>query len=360
MPSPATAAAVRLAAMTTHERELTAGPIDECLADGRLNPAARGWSRRPVLRSNLRGPWGRVKRWEYWSVIGGGKTVAITYADVDYLGIVGLWCCDLESGFEVERSIALPGAPGIALGDRVDHGTYRWDRLGLVVEIDERPDRTTLRGRFSDRRHGEVVVEIDVARPDGHETMNVLIPWSERRFQFTSKQTARPATGTAWIGDRTWTFGPDGDAFGTLDHGRGLWPYSTRWNWAAASGTLAAGPVVGLQFGGKWTDGTGFTENALCVDGRLSKIGEELRWDYSWDDPMRPWRVTAPVSGAVDLTMSPIHDRHRATKALVLSTEVHQVFGHWAGTIRPDGGDPIEIRPEDRLLGFAEESRSRW
>jgi hypothetical protein len=75
---------------------------------------------------------------------------------------------------------------------------------------------------------------------------------------------------------------------------------------------------------------------------------------------MRPWRVTAPAGGAVDLTMTPIHDRHRATKALVLSTEVHQVFGHWTGTIHPDGADPVEITAADGLLGFAEESRSRW
>ena len=117
--------------------------------------------------------------------------------------------------------------------------------------------------------------------------------------------------------------------------------------------------TIGLQFGGKWTEGTGFTENALCVDGRLTKIGDELVWDYSWEDPMRPWRVTTP-SGAVDLTMTPIHDRHRATKALVLSTEVHQVFGHWTGTIRPDDGDPIQIPVSHGILGFAEESRSRW
>jgi len=46
--------------MTTHEPELTA-PVDLC--DGaRLNPAARGWSRRPLHRANLSARWGRNKR----------------------------------------------------------------------------------------------------------------------------------------------------------------------------------------------------------------------------------------------------------------------------------------------------------
>ena len=51
----------------THEPELNA-PVDLCLPDGRLNPAAVGWTRRPLHTANLRG-WGRNKRWEYWGIV---------------------------------------------------------------------------------------------------------------------------------------------------------------------------------------------------------------------------------------------------------------------------------------------------
>ncbi|MET8551707.1 DUF2804 family protein [Micromonospora zamorensis] len=47
---------------------------------------------------------------------------------------------------------------------------------------------------------------------------------------------------------------------------------STAWNWAAG-----AAPGRAIQLGGKWTDGTRVTENGLFVDGRLHKIGGELR-----------------------------------------------------------------------------------
>lgn len=60
--------------------------------------------------------------------------------------------------------------------------------------------------------------------PAGHETLNVVIPWSDSLYQFASKHKARPAHGT-------------------------------------------------LQVGGKWSVGTGATENGVFVDGRLSKIG---------------------------------------------------------------------------------------
>ena len=84
--------------MATHEREITE-PVDLCMPDGRhLDPAARGWSRRPLHTGNLRGRWGRTKRWDYWAILAGDLLVASTYADVDYLGIANVWWHDLTTG----------------------------------------------------------------------------------------------------------------------------------------------------------------------------------------------------------------------------------------------------------------------
>ena len=138
------------------------------------------------------------------------------------------------------------------------------------------------------------------------------------------------------------------------DLGRGIWPYAIRWNWAAGSGRSSDGRLIGLQFGGKWTEGTGFTENALCVDGRLTKIGKELEWTYRWDDPMQPWRLR---SDDVDLTLTPYFDRYDDTDLKVIKMEVHQCFGTWSGTVRDADGLVHRI---DGIDGFAEEARNRW
>jgi hypothetical protein len=114
--------------------------------------------------------------------------------------------------------------------------------------------------------------------------------------------------------------------------------------------------VVGVQFGARWTEGTGFTENAVTVDGRLLKLGRELDWRYDWDHPMRPWRVR-DVDGALDLTLTPRHDRHSLTNAVALRMEVHQVFGTWSGTVRAADGSVLVL---DGVQGFAEEARNRW
>ena len=61
--------------------------------------------------------------------------------------------------------------------------------------------------------------------------------------------------------------------------------------------------------------------------------------------------------GSFDLTLTPTYDKHTQVKAVVMGTEVHQVFGTWSGHVTTDGG---EVHHLDGAQGFAEESRSRW
>ncbi len=342
------------------EREITES-LDLCDGRGRLAPDAAGWSRRPRHRTNLQGPWGRRKRWEYWCVTSADLYVSLTYADVDYVGIAGLWICRPADGLVVDIARIVPLARGMSLPDEPCTGTMALERGGLAVGIEEREDATHLCADAHDTPHGPVHVDVTVARPPGHETLNVVIPWSDRRFQFTSKQNTRPAHGHVRIGDETLEIGaaagaPD-EAFGTLDLGRGLWPYSIRWNWGSGSGRVGDGRTIGLQFGGKWTEGTGHTENGLCIDGRLTKIHDELEWAYDWDRPLEPWHVHDATGGSIDATLTPRHDRHSRTSLGVLSMEVHQVFGTWAGRLRTEDGDEVSF---DGIVGWAEEARNRW
>lgn len=346
--------------MATHEREIT-DPVDLCTPDGRaLNPLAKGWSRTPRHRANLQGVWGRTKRWDYWAILAGDLAVSITYGDVDYLGTVSVWWADLRLGTSGGREVTAPLARGLALPDVPGSEPLRFRSKHLDVDLvdDERGTTLTARWDEPDGTSGQLHARVDL--PDGHESVNVVIPWSERRFQFTSKHQARPAHGLLRVGldERPFGMSDETPAWGVLDVGRGRWPYATRWNWGGGAGLATDDEtVVGLQFGARWTVGTGFTENGVIVDGRVSKIGAELRWDYDWDHPLRPWRVHHP-DGSLDVTLAPVHDRHTKVEALVLGTEVHQVFGTWTGHVTDDDtGRRIAVAG---IPGFAEESRSRW
>lgn len=342
----------------THEPEITA-EVDLCTPDGRrLNPAAKGWSRRPLHTGNLRGSWGRNKRWDYWAILAGDLVVSSVYADVDYLGLADVWWVDLQTGRTGGRPIASPAARGIELPDRPGTAPLVARSRKLRLDVTTAADGTArIQATWTDKGGVPARLDVTVDQPPGHESLNVVIPWSDRRFQYTSKHQARPAHGEMTVGDRRWDIGgPSGPAWGVLDVGRGRWPYRTRWNWGGGAGLTHTGATIGLQFGGKWTEGTGFTENGVIVDGHLTKLGDELRWDYRWDVPMRPWSV-ASSDGRLEATLEPRFDRHSRAEAVVLANHTHQVFGAWSGHFVTDDG--TELRFEG-IQGFAEESRSRW
>ena len=348
--------------MATHEPELVS-PVLLCEPDGkRLSAAARGWSRRPLHTANLRGTWGRTKKWDYWAVLTDRLCLSVTYADVDYLGIADVWWCDLTTSHEGGHAAQRPGARGISLPDRPGSAPLSYRSKGLDIDLVDDPRGTTITGRWKEKDGTLGSLDLRIELPPNHDSLNVVIPWSNTRFQYTSKHQARPAHGTLVVGDVVRPIGTDPTtgsgtpAWGVLDVGRGRWPYSTRWNWGGGAGRSTAGSSVGIQIGAKWTEGTGFTENGIIVDGRLTKIGDELLWEYDWERPLRPWRVRHP-DGSFDLTLTPNHDRHSKVNAAVLATEVHQVFGRWTGHVTDDSGTQHQV---DGILGFAEESRSRW
>jgi Protein of unknown function (DUF2804) len=336
------------------ERELVE-PVDECTPDGRLNPAAVGWSRTPLHRCNLSGHPLRKKRWDYWCVTSATHLLSVTYTDLDYVGLANAWVLEYEGRRLLEAQALVPLARGFSQPDRVGGGDIRFEGSGLRLAITEEPAATRLEVAFG-ARGVPVVADVRVAKPPGHESLSVVIPWSETRFQYTSKHNTRPASGAVAVGGERLAFGPDNGAFGCLDYGRGVWPYRSVWNWASASGA-AGGRRVGLNLGGKWTDGTGFTENGLCLDGRLHKLSEDLVWEYDRADWMAPWRIRTPRSKRVDLAFRPFFHKPSRLELGVLGNDLHVCFGRFDGNVVGDDGVSVELAD---LVGWAEEHRARW
>ncbi|WP_104105452.1 DUF2804 family protein [Nocardioides sp. 616] len=340
----------RFAGGAVSEREITEA-VSLTLPDGRLNPAAVGWTRTPVISTDGIGRGrlgrGRNKRWEYWAVTTPTHVVALVVSDIDYAAVHGIWLLDRATGEAIAhdaigvlgRSATLPGTLGA--------GPARSRTKAVRIDIEEVAGGTRLRAQ------GERVrIDVVAHRPEGHECLGVVVPWTDRLFQYTVKDVARPATGSVWV-DGVESVVPEGKSWATLDHGRGRWPYDIRWNWGAGSGRVD-GRVIGIQVGGQWTDGTGSVENSLLVDGRLSKISEELVWTYDRDDWLAPWTVTGD---RVDLTFTPFHLKESVTDVKVFASKTHQCFGHWSGRVRDDDGKWVRVAD---VVGWAEDVHNRW
>ncbi len=327
-------------------------PADLCEAGGHLNPAAVGWSRLPLIRANLSGHWLRKKRWNFWNWMSPRFVFSVTLADIDYAAFCAMTFTDFDTGQSIEaRAPVWPGS--MPLPEHVEQ-TVRFQHRGLeYANVNDRGDMkvdfvgTTTTGE-------SVVADFVVRRQPGHESLNIVVPWTRDRFQLNSKHNTLPCEGSVTVGTRRYEMNPS-ECHGVQDFGRGVWPYHSFWNWGVASG-VQDGRLVGINIGGKWTTGTGVNENGLLIDGRLYKIMEDLVWRYDATNWKQPWRVRAAHSGAIDLTLTPIVAHQPLVNLGVLRSGGVCAFGRWDGTIRFDGQ---EMRVTN-LIGWAEEFLHRW
>ena len=140
-----------------------------------------------------------------------------------------------------------------------------------------------------------------------------------------------------------------------LDWGRGVWEYSSFWVWASASGFLPDGKRIGLNMGYGFGDTNAATENCFLLEDKVHKL-EKLDFTYDNHKFKTPWTMKTP-DGRLDLTFSPFFERVAKTDALVLKSEVHQMFGRYNGQVITDEGEKMEVVD---LIGWAEEHNAYW
>lgn len=337
--------------MTT-ERELTA-PVNLCQPNGRLNPQAIGWSRQPLHQCNLSGRWPRKKKWNYWAITTETHLFSATISHLDYAGLVFVYTADFTTGKFAEVTKLLPFGQGCQLADVVA-ADARYSGSGLQVIMQQTEGGVNLAVEIADFAGRPLTAQFTITIPPQHETLNVVVPWNERTFQFTSKQNCLPAEGIVRVGEQETVFS-GAQSFACLDFGRGIWPRHCRWNWGSASGQQA-GRRIGLNLGGQWTDGTGITENGICVDGRLHKLSNDLTWQYNKKDYKQPWHITEP-DGRVALTFTPFLERVATSNVWLVRSEVHQLFGQYDGTVITTDGQQLPIK---NLVGWAEDHVAVW
>jgi hypothetical protein len=336
------------------EPELTS-EVDLCDSRGNLNPSAVGWSRHPFHNCNLKGHWPRKKRWNYWAITNPTHLFSVTLSNIDYMGLPFLYVLDFETKAFAEKTLLIPFGAGCHLPPQVE-GDIDYTNPKMPIRMTHVKGGIQMECSCPDLGGKPFKASLFVHQPSGHETLNVVIPWSARQFQFTSKQNTLPTEGTMTWGDATIRFDTV-DSFACLDLGRGIWPFESFWNWSSFSTRLADGRTVGVNLGAGWTDGTGMNENALCIAGKLTKLSEDVAFEYDTANFMAPWRLHTTATNRVDLIFEPFFERHAKTDALVISSEVHQMLGRFNGTLDTGEGEPIQISD---AIGWAEDHHARW
>lgn len=336
-----------------NERELHES-VSLCKSDGKLNPDCIGWSRSPVFDCNLSGNRFRKKKWNYWCITSPDCLFSITISNIDYAGLVFAYFLDFKTKRFIEKTVMTPFGRGCSMPQTINE-TVSFKHKDMTVAFIQKEGHTYITASCRNFNGVSLDAEFKVLYPDGHETLNVVIPWSDKQFQFTSKQECLPVDGRLIVGDLAYSFRPE-DTFACLDYGRGIWPYRVKWNWANASGIMG-GRRIGLNLGGKWTDGTGMTENCLVVDGRITKLSEDVIFEYDSLDFMKPWIIKTAVTDRVNLEFTPFYDRIANINLALIKSEIHQLVGYFSGIIKTDDGGSIAV---ENLPGCSEDHFGQW
>jgi hypothetical protein len=346
----------------TIQHELTT-PSPLLTAAGRL--AQAGWARQPLLDCNLEAvrfypallrplQRFRVKRWDYYGVTTPERFFSVTLADLGYAGQAFVYTVDFASGHYHEETVTIPLSRGVLLPRNSTAGESRYDNGKLRLSFQATPAGRRLQVAWPSFAGQPLTADITLRLAPEHESTVVVIPIAGNRFYYNRKVNCLPAEGALQIGDRRTEIRPD-DCLGNLDWGRGVWEYRSFWVWASASGFLPGGRTVGLNLGFGFGDTSAATENTLTLDGRIHKLGQ-VEFSYDPADYRRPWRMTAP-DGRLDLVFTPFVERVARTNLFVITSEVHQMFGRYAGQVRTDDGEIVAL---DGLIGFAEEHHAHW
>ena len=343
--------------------------------DGSLNQI--GWSRQPLLDCNLEKVafyppplrfWQkmRVKRWDYYGVFTPRRFFSVTLAHIGYAANIFAYTLDYtKNEFREETLLTLPQRVRLPRNSHEDNSeaVYHTGDTRIVFRVEG--DQRLISVDWPAFDHGKGLrAELALRCPPQHESMNIVIPFNQRRFYFNRKINCLPAEGILHWGELREEISP-ATSLGQLDWGRGIWPYRSYWNWASASGLLYRAPrpprfqsdpvAIGLNLGTGFGDTTAATENALILDGRIHKL-DQVEFIYDPRDFTRPW-LFRDNQKRLDLMLTPFYHRVARTRLPLLSSEVHQVFGRYDGRVVTDDGEEIQIKG---LVGFTEEHHAQW
>ena len=343
------------------QTELTQpGPLLD--PQGRL--AQVGWSRQPLLEANLEAARFyplrtlqrfRIKRWDYYAVFTPQRFFSATIADLGYAGNIFVYTLDFATGELHEEGLVIPLGQGINLPRGSQSGETTFADRRARLHFKALPGERHLSVDWPAFHTGRGIrAELTLIVPPGHQSMNIVIPIGKQRFYYNTKINCLPVQGMLHYSDLHEQLESQ-TCLGSLDWGRGVWEYSSYWNWASASGFLPDGRTIGLNLGCGFGDLSAATENAIILQGRIHKL-DQVSFDYISGKYMLPWQFH-DNEHRLALTFTPFKERLATTRLGIIDSEVHQMFGRYSGQVVTDEGERLEISD---LVGFAEEHRARW
>ncbi len=334
-------------------------PGDLLDAQGQLSQS--GWSNSLCLkyhRSDIKASSLRIKEWDYYALLHPDFCLAITVTDLGIMALITLVWLDFSAKkfYKFEES-KLFSRGKLHLPSSSLEGDINFSGKKIKLSIIKAKDLRTITidaPKWKINNEKGLHASCTLQKDDLADSIVVATPWENknRKFYYNQKINNLVVSGTVSFGATKFEF-QQGNSFGVLDWGRGVWPYKNIWYWSSASG-LVNGKSFGFNLGYGFGDNPA-TENMVFIDGKGHKL-DQVTFQFNRKNYLDAWLITSN-DNRCELEFKPILDRNDTVNLLVFKSVQHQVFGYFSGYVILDSGEKIELK---NLLGFAEEVYNRW
>ena len=339
------------------QKELSSGP----LLDENGNLVEAGYSTKLVKqysRFAIKAKKSRIKEWDYYYVGNSKYGIALTIADNSYMGMGSVSFLDFENKKDVTKSIIKLFTKGkLNLPSTSENGDVTFSNKKMKISFIHENNKRHLIVHFKNF-DSKKDLRADLYLEQTNEgSMVIATPFNkDKHFYYNQKINLLKCAGYVKIGDEIFDFNKD--TYGVLDWGRGVWTYKNTWYWSSLN-TIYKGKRIGFNLGYGFGDTSNASENMFFYDDKVYKL-EDVRFDIpvsknGKDDFLEPWKFRSSTKD-INLTFTPIINRHANLNLGVLKSIQNQVFGTFSGYILIDGK---QIYFED-VLGFAEKVKNHW
>ncbi len=298
----------------------------------------------------------RLKEWDYYYIGNDQYGIALTVADNGYMWLVSVSFFNFEIPMQTTKTKMKFFPKSLNMPTDSSIGDIVFQNKSFSFKFLHEEDKRHLIVDFPDFYKNNPFSCDLVLEKTMEPSMVIATPFSkEGHFYYNQKVNLLKGTGIVKVFNETYDFN---QTLGVLDWGRGVWTYHNTWYWATLN-TMQDGHRIGFNLGYGFGDLSKATENMFFYDSKMYKL-EDVIFDipkagkkYNY---MKDWHYH-DQNGMIDLTFTPIIDRHSATNIIIIKSIQHQVFGKFNGRIKIDEEHIFEIKD---LLGFAEHVENKW
>ena len=340
------------------QRKLSEGKLLN--ATGNLNEAGYATSLiKKYDRNDIKGLKWRIKEWDYYYVGNKNYGVALTIADNSYMSLCSLSFLDFSKPTETTKSVMKWFTFGKTnLPSSSEKGDVFFKSKNVEMSFKHENGKRHLTCSWKSFTKDKKDVRLDLyLEATNKDSIVVATPFNKTgHFYYNQKINLLKSNGYVKVGEDILDF--NDDTYSVLDWGRGVWTYKNTWYWSSLSGEFE-GRKIGFNLGYGFGDNSTHSENIFFYDDKSYKL-EDVHFDIPFtksgkDSFMEPWKFRS-TTGDINLTFTPILNRHANMNVGIIKSLQNQVFGKFSGYIVVEGKEYFFTD----MLGFAEKVTNKW